>query len=425
MGGRRVDRSLWRNRDFTIFWAGQTLAEFGNTFSLIAMPLLVLKATGSVVQMGLLTAVAAVSSIVTGVFGGILVDRLDRRRLMIVCDVARFLLYGLIPVCWMIGPQIWLLYVVMACSGVFGMIFRTSYVTAVGNLVDKDQIVAANGRLQATNALAYITGPALAGLISGLFGTTAAIAANSVTFGVSAIGLALVRFRPVQGPPPAEARWYDVRQGFLAGLAFLWRTPVLRWVTLLLMVVTFLSLGMIDVFIYHLRDGLGQSEEVVGYVLGIAGAGAVVGASLTAYLRRRLGFGWCWLGAYALTGAAMAVFAMSDGLVVVTAMAVVYMFCLALAGICSMSLRQTMTPDHLLGRVTSAFWTLSEGLAPLGAVVLTALAGGIGVRRTLLWAAGAFLFVTVAGLFTPIRQRSPERATDSSPDLQGLPVSGK
>jgi MFS family permease len=186
----RESRGLWANRDFNVFWFGQTLSELGNAFALVALPLLVLpllvlpllvlpllvlpllvlpllvlRATGSVAQMGLLTAIAGVGSICTGLFAGSLVDRLDRRRLMILCDLARIMLYGLIPVCWAVRPQVWLLYLVMALTSVFDMTFKVTYMTAVSNLVDGDRIVAANGRLETTNAIAYIVGPMLAGVV--------------------------------------------------------------------------------------------------------------------------------------------------------------------------------------------------------------------------------------------------------------------
>src|SRR5260370_37198208 len=91
---------LWRNRDFNIFWLGQTLSVFGDAFATIAIPLLVLRATGSVVVMGLVTAVFGVAQVVTGLFAGWLADRLDRRRLMIFCDILRTLLYFSIPLGW-------------------------------------------------------------------------------------------------------------------------------------------------------------------------------------------------------------------------------------------------------------------------------------------------------------------------------------
>ncbi len=406
-GGARL--SLWTNRDFIIFWAVQTVSEMGNGFALVALPLLVLDATGSVQQMGLLTAVAGVSSVVTGLFAGGLADRFDRRRLMIVADAVRMVLFGLVPVLWAIRPQVWPLFLAMAVASVFAMVFQITYVTAVPNLVDRDQIIEANGRLEATNALAFITGPMLAGLVAAAVGPTAAIGINAVSFAVSVAGLAVIRLRRAEHPLGSPARWHSLREGFLAGLLFLWRAPVLRALTILLSVITFLSLGMTDVFIYHLRHGLGEDERVVGYVLGVAGLGTVVAATLTPRLRRSLGFGPCWLGSIVLAALAVAGLGFATGVTAVAGLVFAYTFGMALGGVCSMSLRQAVTPDYLLGRVTAAFWTVHTALAPVGAAVLTGLVGGVGVRGPLLGAGAVLLAVAVAGLLSPIRQRHPER----------------
>ena len=111
-----VSQVLWRQRDFGIFWAAQTLSVLGDSFALIALPLLVLQATGSVARMGLLTAVGGAAAVAAGVFAGVLVDRVDRRRLLITCDLVRMVLYGLIPLVWLFGPRIWLLYVCSRCA---------------------------------------------------------------------------------------------------------------------------------------------------------------------------------------------------------------------------------------------------------------------------------------------------------------------
>ncbi|WP_063756235.1 MFS transporter [Streptomyces sp. NRRL S-920] len=416
-------RSLRSNRDFSIFWAVQALSEVGNAFSLVALPLLVLHTTGSAAQMGLLTAVAGATALLTGLVGGSWADRFDRRRLLMLCDAARLVLYGAIPVCWALNPQIWLLYVVMALASVFETLFRITYVTAVPNLVDKEQIVAANGRLEATNAIAYIAGPALAGVVAGLFGPTAAVAINAGSFGISLVGLAFIRLRPSVRSPGDEAEnkaaWaQDLRSGFLVGAAFLWRTPVLRALTMLLTVTTFLSLGMTDVFIYHLRHGLGQDERTVGYVLALAGLGTCVAAAATAWLRRSWGFGPCWLGAMSLCSVSVLVLGVTGQVPVAALTICLYSFGMALAGVCSMSLRQQVTPDHLLGRVTSAFWTIHGSLAPLGAALLTALVGRLGTRGPLTAVAVVFLAVVVAAAFTPIRQRRPEQTAVPLPPTQ-------
>jgi predicted MFS family arabinose efflux permease len=387
-------------RDFRIFWAGQTLSEFGNAFGLVALPLLILQATGSVAQMGLLTAVSSVASIGTGLFVGHLVDLADRRRLMIACDVARIVLYGTIAVTWAVAPHVWLLYVVMGLAAVFEMTFKITYVTAVASLVDTKDIVKANGRLETTNAIAYIVGPSLAGLVSGWFGPVTALGVDAVSFGASAVALAAIRITRPDRPRD--------RGGFLVGFGFLWRTPVLRWITLLLTVVTFMSLGMTDVLIYHVR---GQGDSVVGIVLGISGIGVAVAAMLTPMLRRRLGFGPSWLGSYVLCGLSVALVGLSSDIASVGPLVFVYMFGMAVAGISSMSLRQAVTPSHLLGRVTSAFWTVHSAIAPLGAAALTALVGRFGVQGPLLVVGAVFLLVVVVGVATPIRQRHPERVS--------------
>ena len=128
-------RPLWRQRDFGIFWAAQTLSVLGDSFALIALPLLVLEATGSVARMGLLTAVGGAASVVAAVFAGAVVDRVDRRRLLIACDLVRMGLYGVIPLVWWFGPQIWLLYAVLPLCEAVGMLFAVGYVTVVRSLV--------------------------------------------------------------------------------------------------------------------------------------------------------------------------------------------------------------------------------------------------------------------------------------------------
>ncbi|MEN3537521.1 MFS transporter [Microbispora sp. ZYX-F-249] len=397
---------LWRDRNFTVFWGSQTLSVAGDSFALIAVPLLVLHVTGSVAQMGLLTGVASAASVVAGVFAGVLVDRLDRRLLLIWCDVARMALYGIVPVAWAFGPQIWLLYVVLPLCEAIGMVFQVAYVTAVRGLVGPDRITEANGRLGATAAAAGVGGPLLAGVVAGWFGPTAAIAINAASFGVSALGVLSIRLGRQPSPAPQEERgsWREL----LAGARFLWRQPVLRALTVLLSFFIFLTLGLTDVLIYHLKHDLGQADGAVGAVLAIGALGTVAGSLLVGLVRRRLGFGASWIGAISLAGLAIAGLGLSAHVPAAAATAAVYLACVSVAGICSMSLRQQVTPDHLLGRVTAAFWTIHFSLGPAGAAVLTWGAQHHGVAVVCLLAGVACLLIAVAAFFTPIRQQNPE-----------------
>ncbi len=172
----RPGTSLSRNRNFTVFWAGQTFSFLGDAFSIVAIPLLILEMTGSLAQMGVVTALYGVGSLVAGIAAGPIVDRVDRRKLMIRCDIGRAFVYGLVPLgWWLVGPQLWLVYAVTLIGSALAMLFGVAYITAVANLVDKEQLVDANGRLQASYALAFILGPFLAGVVSGFFGPALAI----------------------------------------------------------------------------------------------------------------------------------------------------------------------------------------------------------------------------------------------------------
>ncbi|MFI6261387.1 MFS transporter [Micromonospora sp. NPDC051006] len=413
-----VDRPLWRDRNFGTYWLAQSLSAVGDSFAYIAMPLLVLHATGSVAQMGLLTAVAGVASVGAGVFGGVLVDRYDRRTLMIAADLARLVLYGLVPLAWLAGPQVWLIFVVLPICEAAGMLFQVAAVTAVRNLVDRDRITEANGRLQATYAAAAVGGPLLAGVVSARFGPTAAIAINAASFALSAAGLWLVRLRQPARDGTALGEGVSRRERplaeFLAGARFLWRQPVLRSLTVLLSVFIFLTFGFTDVLIYHVKHDLGGSDGTVGTVLGLAALGTIAGALLAAPLRRRRGFGVTWVGAISLCGLALVGIGVAGTVPAVTVLTAVYLCGVSVGGICSMSLRQEITPDHLLGRVTSAFWSTHYSLGPAGAAALTWATSRFGVTPVALVAGGGCLLIAIAGLFTPIRGAGSEGAVQQA-----------
>ena len=427
---RRIRQSaLWRDRDFGVFLTAQTLSVAGDSFALIAVPLLVLRATGSVAQMGLLTGAAGLAAVVAGIFAGILADRLDRWILMAACDLARMILYGLIPLAWAFRPQIWLLYVILPLCAAIGMIFQVGYVTVVPALSGPNRITEANGLLYGAASAAGIAGPLLAGLVSAALGPAVAVAVDAASFAVSAVGVLVVRHglssrrqeradsrapggpvasggatpgESVSGSPGAVSPWREL----LAGARFLWQHPVLRSLTILLTFFIFATEGLPDVLIYYLKHDLGQGDGVVGLVLAVAALGTVAGALAVAPLRRRLGFGACWTGAVFLSGLAIGSLGASGLVPAVGVLAALYLGCASVAGICSMSLRQEVTPNHLLGRVTAAFWTMHFSLGPVGAALLTWAAGHFGVLAACLASGAACLVIGGAALVTPIRRRA-------------------
>jgi len=180
-GVGRHSSLFWQRPSFLLFWGGQSLSNLGDAFALVAIPLLVLQVTGSAAQMGLVTATFGTGRLLAGIFAGLLVDRVDRRMFMIACDASRLLLFGSIPCVWLLaGPQLWLIYVVMTGGAIIGMGFQAAYVTAVVNLVETEQITAANSMLQGTLALTYVLGPLLAGIIATVLSPTTAVGVDAL-----------------------------------------------------------------------------------------------------------------------------------------------------------------------------------------------------------------------------------------------------
>lgn len=400
--------SLRGNRDFTVFWLGQGLSVLGGSVSYVALPLFVLHVTGSGFQMGLVTGLGGAVAIAAGAFAGHVVDRVDRRRLMIGCDLARGVLLCSVPLLWALGGSgVWLLYGLTALVAVLKALFDVAYVTAVPALVDPADLAAANGRMMGSFAVGTMAGPLVAGALVAGVGADWALALDGATFLVSAASMGWVRFAARRAEPVEEPKGTKLREGFVVGFRFLWADALLRPLTVLLTLLTFVTLGSTDLLIFRITEELGRGEESVGYVIAVSGIGVVAAALAAGPLRRALGFGACWLGSTALIGVALAVIGTGRSLPVIAVAAVLFMFGLTVGAVCSMTLRQEVTPGHLLGRVTSAFWTVHNASGPVGAALLMWLAVRHGVPAVSLAAGTLCLLIAGSGLLTPLRGSGP------------------
>ncbi len=392
-----------RSRAFNVFWAGQTLSGLGDAFAFVALPLLVLSATGSLVQMGLVTGTYGIASLVAGLFGGLIVDRVDRRRLMILCDVVRFVVYlGLPLTWWLVGPRVAVIYVVTAVGALFGNTFQVAAITAIANLVDKEDLTEANGRLQGSYALMFIIGPMVAGTVCHRFGAATALGIDALSFLASAISLRFVTLRRSSADRASDPGigWW---QNLSAGARFLWNEPSLRWVTILLGCFALIASAFLDLFIYLLKNDLHQSDATIGMVFGVSSLGSIFGALAAGKLRKRFGFAVTWLSAGFLQGIVIAAIGWAGTVFAVAALGSVFGFAMLVRSVNSIAMRQEITPDHLLGRVTSAFWAIINAPAPIGAAAATAIAARTGVGPVFVGMGVLTLVLSTVGALSPLR----------------------
>lgn len=356
---------------FNIFWFGQAFSYVGDAFSTLGMPLLVLQTTGSITQMGIVAAICFIGKILAGLVSGVLVDRLNLRRLMLWCDIGRCVAYSLIPLCWwLVGPLNWLIYIVTLVGATLGMCFQIAQVSAIVALVEPQQLTQANGRIQATEGFAFMAGPALAGLLAASFNPVVAIGVDAATFAISALSIWYIRFTASVKVSGSKETGSFV-QDWVKGLQFVVKTKTVRTVTLLQAASLALGAGVINIMLYNAKEVLGISEGKIGIIFAIASAGAVIAGLSASYLRRKIGVGRCLLVGIMLNGLCIIGLGFASTGMFIALLSMGYVMSMLLGNICATSLRQQITPQYLLGRVTSLYRLMTNIPACLGVMLST------------------------------------------------------
>lgn len=403
-------RSFFINRNFGLLWGGQTISEFGSRITREGLPLaanLVLRA--SPVQMGLLAASGALPVLLVSLFAGVWVDRLRRRPLLIVADLARAVLLLSIPLAAVLGLlRIEQLYLVAALVGILTVLFEVANQSFLPGLVAREQIVEANSKLSASSSLAEIGGPALAGVLVQAITAPLAILFDALSFLVSALCAGFIHSSEAQPSPVQERQnlWREMQ----TGLRLLLGNPVLRAITLSTGTSNFFGGAFAALYGLFLIRELAVTPALYGVLVTFGGIGAFVGAFAASRLVRRIGLGRTLIGAVLLSGAASLLTPLAGGPRIVTiamlmASQLVGDFGREIYFINAVSLRQSIIPNHLLGRVNASAQFLTEGIWPLGAILAGLLGETIGMRYTLLIGAGlGFLLSSAWLLFSPLRQ---------------------
>lgn len=398
--------ALNKNRDFHIFVAGKIVSAVGDGVSFVALPLLVLAITGSLAQMGLVSALSGIGRLVGGMVSGLVADNLDRRRLLVICDVALFVLHSSIPLFWWAGlAHIWVIYAVAFLGGGFVTCSWIVQIAAVPSLVGRSQLTAANGRLIAGQGAGLLLGPMLGGALGDALGTAMAIGVDGLTFAVSALSMVFIRLRAL--PDEAADAEGSGKRDYLDGFRFLWQQPTLRAVAFLSMSSMLLFVASQALFIFHLKENLGQGESAVGLVFGAAAFGALLSGTFASVLRRWLGFGAAFLGSLVVQGVFVILTGQAGTFVMFTVFGLFFALTNTLTRIYAMTLRQEVTPDQLLGRATAAMWLLNTVIGPPGAMGSTLLAERIGVPSVLAILGAIAIATGCIGIFTPASQRVP------------------
>jgi len=363
--------------DFWKFWVGQAISNLGSSFTLFALPLLVYQLTGSALNLGLMTAVEFLPYVLFGLVLGAWADRVDRKHMMILTDVARAAIIASIPL--LAGLDlllVWWIYAVGFISSTLKICFDAGEFAAVPSLVGKDGLIKANGRIQASYSAAFFLGPFLAGALLVLMPVQTILLFDALSFLASALALALVTGSfNVEGADKKTLA--TLREDVVEGLRYVLSHPVLRNISIMMALINFLVATTHSQLVLFAKERLGASDSQVGLLYSAGALGVAVLSLAADPVRKRLSFSKAALGALMLYG--LLIF----GLAFVTFYWIaVPVWALALGfgiffNINTSSLRQAIVPNRMLGRVQSIAAVLAWSAIPLGAFL-----GGLAIEET-------------------------------------------
>ena len=399
-----ASRSLLRHHDFRQLWAAETVSQVGTQITLVALPLLAVTVLdASAFQMGVLTALETVAFLVVGLPAGAWVDRWRRKRVLVASDLVRAAAIGSLPLAAALDVlTLQQLYVVALVAGTATVFFDVGYQSYLPSLVDRDQIVDGNSKLEASRAVAQVAGPGLTGVLVRFLGAPALIAVDAVTFLLSAFFIRRVRTPDVV---PDRAARRPLRAEIAEGLSFVVRHPLLRRMVACTGLANLAGscTGALLV-LYAVRD-LELSESVVGLVFSAGAVGGLVGALAAARIARAVGEGRTIpLAALAFAAAGVTVPLASVGPAVPVLLGGWFLesFAVIVYNVTQVSFRQRLCPPGLLGRMNASVRFLVFGTMPVGAFLGGVLATAVGVVPALWTAVAVSFLAAVPVLASPL-----------------------
>lgn len=413
---------LSRDRRFLTFWLGQTISAFGSQVTILALPLtaaLILKANAA--EMGLLTAAQTAPTLLLGLFAGVWVDRSRTRPILLAAALGRSLLLASIPLASVAGALTMAqLYGVGLLLGALTTLSGAAYSPFLLRIVPRDRLLEANRKLSLSGGAADLAGPGMAGVLVQFLTAPVAIAADALSFLVSALCLVLLRVDD-PAPPPVERR-HSVAQQIAEGLGFLANSRLLRAIAGTNGTWAFFDSVALAVLILYATRELHLSPALLGVAFIGAPVGFLLSSLLLPQLTSALGFGRAVAWAAVVGSAGGVLYALASGPRPL-ALLILFLaeFFMGLGGglysIATGSLQQVVTPDPLLGRMNAGMNVLSGGAAPIGAIIGGFLGVTIGLRPTLVVGAiggvAGFLWVW----FSPLRTLTEQ--PHYQPDLLG------
>jgi MFS family permease len=381
---------LWRHPDFLKLWSAETISVFGSTVDDIAFPLVaILVLDASAFEVAVLGTVLFLPFILFTLPAGVWVDRLPRRPILIVGDFGRAALYMTVPIAYVADVlTLTQLYVVGFLVGVFQVFFDVAYQSYLPSLVDRDEIIEGNSKLEISRSAAQVGGPGLGGLLVEIFTAPYAVLVDALSFVGSGLFLLGIR-KPEEKPERATidgrktTLWVELKEG----LRFVLGNPNLRAQAGCTATSNLFSSVAFSIFLVFAVRELGLSAGVIGIIFSIGAAGSLVAALTATRLSNRFGIGPTTIAVGALWGPAVVAIGLAPegnaAIAILLGAQLVAGFSIITYNIIQVSYRQAICPPRLQGRMNSVMRFIVWGTIPIGTLAGGALGTWVGLRETI------------------------------------------
>jgi predicted MFS family arabinose efflux permease len=374
--------SLWVNRDYLLLWSGQVISTLGTSASQIVYPLLILELTHSPASAGIAAALASIPYILFILPVGALIDRWDRKRVMILCDLGRGLTLASIPVAmYFQALTIWQIYIAAFVEGSLFVFFNIAEVAALPRVVLKAQLPAASAQNEAAFGTAAIVGPSLGTFLYQALGHGAPFIADAISYAVSVFSLNFIR-TPFQQERSAVQR--NLLNEIGEGLQWLWKEKLIRFMAFLTGGNNMIGAAT-PLILIVLAKKMGAQDAQIGLIFSIGGLGGILGSLVGGQAQRRFTFGQVIISVMWIQAILFPLYLWAPQFFYLGLISALIYLTFPIYNIVQFSYRLALIPDELQGRVNSTFRLVAFGFQPLGAALSGFLLQQFGTTPTLVF----------------------------------------
>lgn len=384
------EESIWRNNSYLHLWMGRTVSQLGDKLYLLALPWLVLELTGSVIAATITMALEIIPQLLLAPIIGLLVDKLSRKKMMIITDILRGFFILLIPLLNFFDLlPIGYIYFSAVILSILTLLFDSASDSYIPTILKREQLMDGNSKLVMVATIMRVIGPVIAGILIATFGAAETVGINGLTFLISVVFLLFISNTKTVLPEKEKQEdtvptfktkidsfIADVKEGFL----YLIQHPVLWPITLFSALMNFAIMGVMSLFIFESKVNQGAGADVTAIIFWVSGIFSFVATLLVKPLNKRVTKGQLIRFGAIGVGIAISLVAISPSVLTMTICYTLLLVIGIFVNVSMMTLRQEIVPNHLLGRVMASTRVFNQSFIPIAIILAGLLASQWGTQ---------------------------------------------